>query len=346
MQLARLAVIQLGGLYDSWEDFELRDGEAALKVLGDLGGTETERDLLVAAYVPLARRPDLNSDGFIVVPPDARHKAEQLVEASANRIAVLSGYGRRIYSMRQTVAFQTLSDSEMAWLKSTAGIEGLDRFVYVGTFEIRLGPDLLEHLEDRRDGVALLADVNSLPFRSDKFRTLIRVFERAFGCSSNRLVVHLSRFLQDRPGLSFTKSEVKHWITKQRGQAVHADRADLPVEADFFPAVPRMRFAAYDLLLNKLTWKDESVDRREIWKPTQAPSSAGGMISVQSQNFSVANQFLDWFRAYPLGVKWPKIHLSAGHWPTERPKKSMAESHLEVVGTDVFSTVGRPAANS
>ena len=45
-------------------------------------------------------------------------------------------------------------------------------------------------------------------------------------------------------------------------------RSDFALESDVCEFLPRMQQAARDVLINKATWRDASVNRRTAWEPT------------------------------------------------------------------------------
>lgn len=276
----------------------------------------------MSAYISLDERPDIDSNGLIVIPPGPREEAERMIEAMADRIAIATNRPRAIRSTAQSVAFQAEDLEERTWLDSQDGIAGFDRIAPRHDFGVKLEPPFLNHLSDRGDGAALLADALSGSKAEDEFLGFLRVFERAFADSSGRLVPVLATFLEARPGLGFTKTEVKRWITRLRGGVAHADRNPLPIEADYRPLIPRMKFAAYDVLLNKASWREKSSDRRDVWTPTTAPLPDGRLLVAQHSEGPGHAQVFDAFGVYPLDLSSRKLELPEDHWPRRGPESS------------------------
>src|SRR6185503_17195257 len=122
-------------------------------------------------------------------------------------------------------------------------------------------------LQDRVDGVALLAEALSHGHAMGQFHELVRLFERAFARSSNTLLDPLANFLA-KAGQGYTRDEVETWVVKMRHLATHADvQPDFALEADVRPVLSRMLMAAYEVLFNKNTWQTPASGRRKVWKP-------------------------------------------------------------------------------
>jgi hypothetical protein len=338
MEMVRLAFVGLKGKSDPWDSFEITRDSVTLRVLARVGQDGVEQGVLVGAYVPLDGRPEADGDNLLLVPSGPRREAERTIETVSDQIAVLTDRGRSIASINPSVAFKPDDAEELEWLRSFDGISGLDRLTSSTEVTFELEPELLTSLGDREDGTTLLADVLSASGKSDSFRGLVRVFERAFGASSNSLVVHLAEFMESRPGLGYTKTEVKRWITKLRGPAVHANRHELPVEADFRSVVPRMKFAAYDVLFNKEFWGDGSSARRDVWHPTRAPRADGGVVVLKEAAGAMIGQIVDPFGAYPLRLQSLSVDLPDDHWPSRGPRASRGPGGtFEVATAETFA---------
>jgi hypothetical protein len=273
----------------------------------------------MCAYIELEDRPRIDDGGLVVIPPGPREEAERTLEAMVDRIAVATDRSRAIRSPAQAVALEADGPDELSWLEAQDGIAGFDRIAASHGFAVHLELSAFEFFLDRPDGAALLADALSGSKAEDEFLGFLRLFERAFGESSDRLVPCLAAFLEARPGLEFTKTEVKRWITKLRGAVVHADKKKpLPVAGDYRPLIPRMKFAAYDVLLNKESWHGRSLDRRDAWTPTSAPLPDGGLVMAQRSEGVGRAQIFDAFGVYPLDLSSRKVELPDDHWPRHR----------------------------
>jgi hypothetical protein len=319
MHLVRFATLGWRDLPDPWGRLEIKQGDRVIRTVVPVDEDGREGAVLVCAYVELDGRPQVSGDGLIVIPPGPREEAERSIEAMADRIAVATDRARAISSPAQAVALQADRPDELPWLESQKGIAGFDRIAAAHGFAVALEPEAFEFFADRPDGAALLADALSGSKAEDEFLGFLRLFERAFGESSDRLVPFLAAFLEARPGLEFTKTEVKRWITRLRGAVVHADKKKpLPVASDYRPLIPRMKFAAYDVLLNKASWHGRSLDRRDAWTPTSAPLPDGGLLMAQRSAGVGSAQMFDVFGVYPLDLSSRKIELPEDHWPRHR----------------------------
>ena len=123
-------------------------------------------------------------------------------------------------------------------------------------------------------GISLLAEALSHSHPTGRFHEILRLFERAFRCSSSTLIKPLTEFLSNAKNQGFSEPEIKNWVVTLRHPATHADRnKDFVLEAAIRPVVHRMEQATYDVLFNKEDWRNPSSTRREIWKPISGTSS-------------------------------------------------------------------------
>jgi hypothetical protein len=320
---------------------EIKDGERVLRTVVPVDEDGHEGALLMCAYIPLDGRPEIDDEGLVIVPSEAREEAERMIEATADRIAVATDRTRSISSPRQVVAFESDDPEEQAWLEAQKGIAGFDQIAPAHGFSARLEPTDLQQFAGRGDGAALLADALSGRSAEDEFLGFIRLFEKAFRESSDRLVPFLAGFLEARPGLAYTKTEVKRWITRLRGAVVHADKKELPITADYRPVIPRMKFAAYDVLLNKANWRDNSSDRREVWTPTSAPLPDGGLLVVGRSTGRGRGEILDAFSVYSLDLEAGDVELPEDHWPRRAPKSARGPAKTVTVCAAERLAVGR-----
>jgi hypothetical protein len=320
MRLVRIASLRWADLPEPWRHMEIKEADRALRTVVPVDEDGHKGALLMCAYIPLDGRPEVDDEGLVVIPSGARKRAERMIEAMADRIAVATDCARSICSPRQVVAFRGEDPEEQAWLEAQKGIAGFDQIAPAQGFSAKLEPSDLDHFAGRGDGAALLADALSGRSAEDEFLGFIRVFENAFRESSDKLVPFLAGFLEARQGLGYSKTEVKRWITKLRGAVVHADKKQLPIAADYRPVIPRMKFAAYDVLLNKARWRENSSDRRQVWTPTSAPLPDGELLVVRGSAGPGRGQILDAFSVYPLDLDAGDVELPGDHWPRRAPK--------------------------
>src|SRR6185436_4298514 len=88
-------------------------------------------------------------------------------------------------------------------------------------YQFKLDDVTLSVLQDRLDGVQLLAEALSHDHATGRFHDLLRFFERSFAQRSGLLVKPLGQFLQGADQ-NYTTREIQHWI--ERGPLTHADR--------------------------------------------------------------------------------------------------------------------------
>src|SRR6185437_13397987 len=103
--------------------------------------------------------------------------------------------------------------------------------------------------------------------------------------------------------LGYSRGEVQKW-SELRGAATHADRRDVVLtEADLRRPVLRMEQAAYDVVLNKATWRDGSPRRRNRWRPTTGTMNAAGDVWIEQgsgHGEAIEATLLDAFGVYPM----------------------------------------------
>jgi hypothetical protein len=273
----------------------------------------------VAARVPLDGDPNVDTDGFVEVPNEARRAGEQAIEIVADHLSVLAGVRIEIWSPRLPAAFSATEPDALKRLQASKGLRDFDRFMPVDIYRVEFDRAHVKDLDDREEGVTLLAECLAAQRHSSQFRDLIRFFEAAFGTSSNRLVVCLSEFLEVWPALGYSKTEVKRWITSMRGPAVHADRGrSAPIDGEFRTVVRRMLFGAHDVLMNKKSWRSRSTDRRDRWRPTYGPLCEGGLVAVVGERAQIGMMMLDRFGAFRTSME--AINFTAKEcWPDTGP---------------------------
>jgi len=185
--------------------------------------------------------------------------------------------------------------------------------------------------------VALLAEaLQGHP--TGQFRDLFRVFERAFALPAGVLVAPLHAFLHDRYG--YTEEEIEKW-RGLRHAATHADvRRRFVVEADVRPVLARVKQAAYDVLFNKESWRDQAPARRDLWSPTGWTSQPSGEVKVlQHSTGRLEAKLLDQFSAYPTDLEGAITALPAGWWaPVVIP--TSPERPIEVIPVESLPEAG------
>jgi hypothetical protein len=297
------------------------------------GQVEEDAGLYIpmVAEAKLKHPPKVTSDNKVVVPDRERGNATAAIEVIANAVSVATGSRRSISSPNPYVAFKFEDEEERDWLLKTDGIlGGLDGQARGGVgIRLPLDSDLLNSLDDRRDGVALLAEATAHTHATGQFHEYLRLFERAFATAGPLLPAPMTAFLN--PLFGYTEAEITTWTETLRHPATHADvRPGFVLEGDTRPVVGRMQQAAYDVLLNKKVWRDSSTERRDVWEPeggTKDASSTPYMYAGSTG--SLIGELSDRWGDYPLDMR--RLRLPEGCWPPAPQTIMAAEGPLEVI---------------
>lgn len=196
MKLIRLAVVQLAASAEDWRGSTYNIDGVPVQVL-----CVQQRDknyfLLLGASVPLQGEPEINTDGYILVPEPQRKQAEVAIETFSNLLAVSMRSSRRIFSPTPYVALN-LEDREVYdRLNRTKGLllSTEDRGIIFTPFHVS-DDECVKHLSGRSDGIALLAEALTQDHAVGRARELYRFFERAFACTDTYLGKLLKAFLR------------------------------------------------------------------------------------------------------------------------------------------------------
>lgn len=260
--------------------------------------------VLLVGQLPVDK--PLVADGLVAVSDGDVRRVETALEQFVSLVAV----DRRVtHSVSSPMPYVGFGCSSAAALHELDGLR-VDRPCVTGSQQGQGGagllePPTLEGLQDRLDGVMLLAEAINQRTGLGEYLQLLRVFERAFRLGPFDLTGPLATFLASGCQ-GFAEPEVSTW-TQVRGAAAHADRREeFVLTADVAPFVPRMREAAYDVLLNKSEWRSRSATRREQWKAASGSAdAAGGIFVTQGSAATLAFQFRDGHAQYPLLLSGP-----------------------------------------
>lgn len=331
-----MATIHFDRLDDSWSKWSLTSDDIEVRAL-DTSPVEGRIRQLVAALTRLKHRPKLTSEGGVVVPDEARREAQAAIEHAADLIAVTQGTRRSIASAWPPVALSADGDDGRAWLQQARFFDFSGE--YQGrssmTASIELTDEVQRGLRDRLDGVALLAEALAHAHATGQFHEFGRLFERAFAVPMSKVAGPLTAFL--RPKFGYTDDEVKHWTETLRDLATHADvRPSFVLESDIRPVIARLQQAAYDVLLNKQSWRSSDSARRELWSPPAGTTSASGdMFIVQgSEGVAMQDQLTDPFGGYPLDLSAGLSSLPDGWWFKERPSTDQPPAPADDCGRE------------
>jgi hypothetical protein len=261
----------------------------------------------VESSVRLGKRPRLNTAGQVALDGLPIRGLEEGLEAFANLIAVSTGHGVRMASPLPEVFFSEVSQSDRDYLNRASGLALTGRSLSGALWTVPFDATLARALADREDGAALIAEALSSTTPSGRFRDLLRVMERAFGLGPFSLVEPVSEFLTYFDVLEYSEAEVSEWLTVLRHLITHADRRDeFALSRDLLPVLNRVQTAAYDILLNKATWRDAGIDRRRTWHPPCGVLADNTtVVIVQGSEFVSEMTILDAFGSYPVDLSAP-----------------------------------------
>jgi hypothetical protein len=298
--------------------------------------SETEiRRLVLAAEVPLDGRPDVDRDGKIVITEDVARQAEKAIELIADLLAVTTFSARKIFSAVPTAGFSGLTVKDREWLAGSSGLLQTPSRLGLSPAPVGITQDMLSDLDDRRDGVSLLAEALANNHETGRFRELARFFELAFRAEPKRIVGPLSDFLSHYDKLQYTHSEVEEWHDL-RHRATHADRPGrrYVLCRDVRPVLQRVQFAAYDVLFNKLNWNAEDPARRDVWYPPGGILRDGqhAVLRLHSSANLQAGPLFDGFGAYPYDSRC-KVRDHPADWWLDTSFPIKGESTFETMAS-------------
>lgn len=324
--LVRLALVTFTPTPTGWDEWMMRFGDIEVSPVSVYESGKHLR-LLVGAATVLDYRPKVTADGEVVVPPSQREAAERAIERAANLIAVAQGCRRHIASPWPPVVFVATGEDGRDWLAGKSGLHhGRLQQQQLQTRErISLDESVLGQLDDREEGVALMVEALANTHATGRFHEFVRLFERAFARPAKLLTDPLAVFLDPRFG--YDEAELGKWFEELRDPATHADaRKEVLLERDVRPVIERMEQAAFDVLLNKATWRDPSPDRREIWVPTAGTFNAdGGQFIVKGTTPVTTATILDEHGAFPMDLAGVIKERPESWWPQEDASTSRSE---------------------
>lgn len=310
--LVRRATLKLSPPPRGWDSWSVSGDPLLLgvpiTVVGRLHARESDHVKFdVMAVQELKYLPKVTADNLVVVPSKARESAEATIEAAANIVAVAQACRREIGSPLPVVGLIGTTERATTWLAARTGLLHAEAKGSIHVADILdVEPAALPSLDDRLDGVALLAEVFAQDGAMGRFHDLVRLFERAFASPPARIAEPLSKFLQ--PRFAYSIDELSVWLDVYRDAATHADqRTHFLVEKDIRRVIPRMEQAAADVLYNKENWRSKDAARREKWFPRV------GLVGKDERLFRGAHQssvtftweFMDEFDAFPLDMTVP-----------------------------------------
>jgi hypothetical protein len=232
--------------------------------------------VLVMAKHELATPLSLNEGNRIVIPDEVSRACERAIEAFADVTAISRSGERSVSSPVPEAGFCDVLAEERHWLDSTSGFALKQSHRSPVSWHLSVNGAAIDALDDRPDGVSLLAEALACKQELGRFREPLRVFERGFALGPFDLIGPVSEFLTYVDVLGYSQEEVDHWFRVLRHLATHADRReDFALARDVMPVLNRVEFAAYDVLLNKRDWRGRGKERRHVWLPDSAPMRDG-----------------------------------------------------------------------
>jgi hypothetical protein len=266
-------------------------------------GTTLKGWQMVQASVDLIDLPVLN-DNRLVIPDEPRRQCERIAEHAINILSVLDLRGKSICSPLNSVALEAASQDEREFLGRSRGILAKNTHESAVGSPLSWTPEIGKGLADRLDGVALLSEALSAGNEGARYRELIRFLELAFSLPANdqRLVRALARYFDHAPGYGYEAGEFKEW-QRLRHPSSHADLRRtkwVALTSDVRHVVLRMQQACLDILLNKVAWRSNSSERRNLWQPDAMTTSKNGhMVVKQNTRLTTLFRVFDEFGVYP-----------------------------------------------
>lgn len=316
LHLLRLVTIIFNPAPKGGVDLPINTGEAWTKVL-NTWKSEKETKVLLAGVSRIQTPPEVDSEGQLTVPLEARIAAERAIETYADLVAISECTKRQIASALPWVALLPKDDEAVKWLSDKSGFAGL--LVSQPSFLNQIPHSaLVKVCTDRMDGVKLLAEALSTESPTGRMHECVRLFELAFRTAGTRLVGPLAQFLAGA-GMGYSQIEVDLWLNDVRNKATHADlnkQSNFILSGEVRPYVVRMQQAAFDVLFNKETWRTHSPMRRQVWTPDSFVSSSTNQ-AVQIKKGStvpMVSQMLDSFGAYPLDLSAAIKPIPSNWW--------------------------------
>jgi hypothetical protein len=314
MKLVRLVIVSFEPYPEDREGWRFEAGSVTVEAfVAWKNGRKTT--VAVSATIALQTAPEITEDGLIIVPEEPRRETEEAIESVVALIAISAGSRRRIASLSPHVAFVPSDGDSASALSAASGIT-VDP-ISIPSMEADISITTLNQLQDRIDGVLLLAEALASTHASGRYHELIRFFERAFRSNYKQLPQHLTHFLS-RSDLGYTAAEVRKWIDELRDPLAHGGRDTLVLESDVSLLINRIEQAAYDVLFNKVDWRTPSAKRRDLWTPASGTASEdpSEIFVTKGRAAVLTGTLYDPFGAYPIDLhhSLPEAAIPAEWW--------------------------------
>ncbi|WP_088332812.1 hypothetical protein [Lacimicrobium sp. SS2-24] len=305
MLLARFAVLKFDSLDEKWESWSF--DSTVNNSIYNIAAQYTKRkdnhvNQMVVCSTRLRHKPKVTRNNEVVVPRRDREEMETLIEHAANLLGLANQTPRSISSVTPPAALVYENEDERDWLDSKSGVlvESTVTHCRGENLEMKLLENL-DNLSDRMDGVALMSEAYCHSHLCGKFHECFRLFERAFGVSSTKLIDPLFKFFEST-SYGYSRKEIADWVQLRHG-VTHADvKEDFLMEKDVISFQPRVHQAALDLLMNKTNWRSDDYERREVWKPLVGYDE-NGIFLTQGEGAKLFISLLDDFGVYPVALE-------------------------------------------
>lgn len=260
--------------------------------------------LMLEAWMPISVE-DLAAQPEIEVPIESHRALAQGLSELANIVGVVGEVAFEVFSPRPYLFLIPENDADRSWLNDFRYIalpNGL------GGGVPSLGPGLHRNvnfhlmLEDRAQGVALMAAALAAGHGVAKLHEVMRLFENAFAVAGGRLIDPLTDFLRSHEwSLQYSRGEVRDWIRRLRDPGTHADRTkQVLLDPDVQPHLPRLQQAAYDVLFNKRHWHRSDSARLDRWAFSGMVDRDGRAITTGAGTTLNAYDGWDHYKAFRL----------------------------------------------
>lgn len=261
-------------------------------------------------------RAETDGAGRLLVPTAARRLAEAAIEEFADLLAVAHQCRRTIRSPQTCVAMAAESSGEFN--AATALSTGQSaRPASARILLERCADQLPSFIGDRPEGLRLLASGLSEESPAGRAREYYRLIEAGFGLGIGALKKPLYEFLKTSTySMDYGKKETDAWIAL-RGKVMHGDTY-VASSADVVPFLPRLEWAAYDLLLHKRIWGANDVARRP-GPPVMSGPSNQGTVTLFYPSASLGIEPMDPFGVYATDRRAEVTVAGDGilvNWPT------------------------------
>ncbi|SHO44260.1 Putative transposase [Nitrosotalea sinensis] len=226
--------------------------------------------VLMHAIIKLTSLPTLLEDKSIEIPQNELSELGKTLRYFSQLISISDMSKVSISSPHPSQGFIPENESESRYLTQSKGFELklISRMVFHNNFFREIYEN---QLLDRTEGVKIMANANGQTDNLSKFKELVRLFENAFGNDGSRLAESLYAFLKSSE-FDYSKDEIADWMVTKRDGATHADRRitqTLVHSEDMNQHIDRIHQAAYDVLFNKKSWGNQTINRQTTFEPAQ-----------------------------------------------------------------------------